>query len=124
MCKVKILNSKDEHKQEIGDSTSIAQRNYPRVNDRQNIMQKTERNEFGIKISVTHILTYMWFVIQGENKEIGAEEIIKEIVETFKHWVKKLYTDTESSANPSRINTKKTTNMHLLFKLLKTEDER
>lgn len=89
MCKVKILNSKDEHKQEIGDSTSIAQRNYPRVNDRQNIMQKTERNEFGIKISVTRILTYMWFVVQGENKEIRAEEIIKEIiVETFIHWVK------------------------------------
>lgn len=37
---------------------------------------------------------------------------------------KKPYTDTGSSANPSRINTKKTTNRHLIFELLKMEDER
>lgn len=64
----------------------------------------------------------MQFEVQ-KKKENGAEEIIECIIgRIFHKFVEKKYIDIESSATPGRMNTKKTTNKHIIFKLLKTKD--
>lgn len=91
------------------------------------LKKKTSKNKPGSEKLIEWYQKVIKLAIHktGVPKErISAENIFEEIVpENFPNLVKEMFIDPRNSANPTRINLKKTMPIYIITELLKTEDK-